>query len=74
MKEIDNYMTPTEAAYRWGINPETVKSRLKPSLYKKQINEMVEQGLIKFFQNPNGTRKEWIISTDAMEKWFGKKE
>lgn len=70
-KEIDNYMSPTEAAYRWGENQETVKSRLKPSLYESQINEMIEQGLIKFFQNPGGKRKEWIISSAAMEKWFG---
>lgn len=74
MKEIDNYMTPAEAAYKWGLNPETVKSRLKPSLYEKQIEEMVDQGLIKYFQHPEGKRKEWIISTQAMEKWFGKKE
>lgn len=72
-KEIDNYMTPAEAAYRWELPQETVKSRLKPSLYEKQINEMIEQGLIKFFQHPDGKRKEWIISTAAMEQWFGKK-
>lgn len=73
MKPIDHYMTPAEAAHRWGLSPETVKSRLKPSLYENQINEMVDQGLIKFFQNPSGTRKEWIVSTEAMELWFGKK-
>lgn len=73
MKEIDNYMTPAEAAYRWGLPQETVKSRLKPSLYEKQINEMIELGLIKFFQHPEGKRKEWVISAQAMEYWFGKK-
>lgn len=32
---------------------------------------MIEEGLIKFFLAPNGTRKEWIISRDAMFVWFG---
>lgn len=73
MKEIDNYMTPSEAAYRWGINQETMKNKLKPSV-NKNINEMVEQGLIKYFQHPAGQRREWIISVQAMEKWFGEKK
>ena len=72
MNEIDKYMTPMEAADRWGLSQETVKSRLKPSLYPKQIPEMIEAGLIKYYQKPDGKRKEWIISVDAMEKWFGK--
>lgn len=71
MKPIDNYMTPAEAAYRWGLPQETVKSRLKPSLYPTQVQEMVDAGLIKYFQHPEGKRKEWIISAQAMEKWFG---
>lgn len=73
MKEIDKYMSPAEAAYRWGISQETVKSKLKPSLYQAQINEMIEKGLIKHFQKPGAQRKEWIISADAMEQWFGNK-
>lgn len=69
--EIDKYMTPSESAYRWGVNQETVKNKLKPSI-NKNIDEFIEQGLIKFFQHPDGQRKEWIISEQAMEKWFGK--
>lgn len=73
MKEIDKYMTPSEAAYRWGVNQETVRNKLKPSI-NKNIEESIEQGLIKFFQHPDGKRREWIISDQAMELWFGKKE
>lgn len=73
MRPIDNYMTPAEAAHRWGVNQETVKSRLKPSLYQSQIEEMINAGLIKFYLAPGGSRKEWIISDQAMEKWFGPK-
>ena len=71
MKLIDNYMTPAEAAYRWGVPQDTVKSRLKPSLYEKQLKEMIQAGLIKYFQNPERQRGEWIVSVQAMEKWFG---
>lgn len=69
---IDDYMTVSEAAHRWGISKETVKNKLKPSIVKQEvIDEMVDQGLIKYFQNPGSNRREWIISKKAMEKWFG---
>lgn len=75
MKDIDKYMTPSEAAHRWGISIETVKNKLKPSVAgKESINNLIDQGLIKYHQNPGGKRKEWIISVKAMEYWFGKKE
>lgn len=74
MKEIDKYMTPAEAAHRWGEKQETVKNKLKPSIAgEENLKEMIDQGLIKFFQKPGGKRKEWIISEKAMETWFGKK-
>ncbi|MBN6205045.1 hypothetical protein JYK21_01160 [Ralstonia pickettii] len=72
MNEIDKYMTPNEAAYKWEKNQETVKNKLKPSLNKKEIEEMESEGLIKSFVRPDGKRKEWIVSIAAMEKWFGK--
>lgn len=72
--EINKYMTPNEAAYRWGINQETVKSKLKPSINQDEIKEFTKRGLIKSFVRPDGKRREWIISTKAMETWFGKKD
>lgn len=71
---IENYMSPNEAAYRWGINQETVKNKLKPSLNKKEIDEMEKKGLIKSFVRPGGKRREWIITSDAMKHWFGERE
>jgi len=65
-------MTPSEAAHRWGLSPETVKSKLKPSLNKDQISDMLNRGLIKYFQHPEGQRREWIVSKEAMEEWFPK--
>ena len=74
MKEIDKYMTPAEAAHRWGVSQETVKNKLKLSVIgKESLQNMVDQGLVKYFQKPGGMRKEWIISEKAMELWFGKK-
>ena len=69
--KIDNYMTPNEASFRWGINQETVKNKLKPSLNKKEMEQMEKDGLIKGFVRPGGKRKEWIISKQAMYQWFG---
>jgi len=71
--KINNYMTPNEASYRWGINQETVKNKLKPSLNKEEIEQMEKEGLIKSFIRPDGKRREWIITVQAMERWFGKK-
>ncbi|WP_117161355.1 helix-turn-helix domain-containing protein [Paraliobacillus sp. X-1268] len=70
-KEINNYMTPAEAAYRWGKNQETVKNKLKPSL-NSELDQMIKRGLIKYYQKPDGQRREWIVSVQAMEEWFGK--
>ncbi|MCF3942227.1 helix-turn-helix domain-containing protein [Oceanobacillus alkalisoli] len=72
MKEIDNYMTPAEAAYRWGIKIERLKERLKPSRNNEEIEQMVKDGQIKYFIEPGKKNRSWIISTDAMEKWYPK--
>lgn len=75
MNEIEKYMTPAEAAYKWGITRDTLKNKYSPSmLNSKQANDlqiMIERGLIKFFIPPHGKRKEWIITKEAMVKWFG---
>lgn len=72
MKPIDNYMTVSEAAHRYGKSIETVKNKLKPSIKgnTEVIDQMLNDGLIKYFHKPGGQRKEWIISVDAMEIWF----
>lgn len=67
---INNYMTISEAAEKWGVNVETVKNKLKPSLVgQEKINEMLNKGLIKCYSK-SGTRNEWIISQKAMKEWF----
>lgn len=75
MKEIDKYMTVSEAAERWGIPENTVRAKLKnrEKSYVQTANNMIEEGLIKFFIKKGGIRKEWIVSEDAMKVWFGEK-
>ncbi|AIK35414.1 MULTISPECIES: hypothetical protein [Bacillus] len=75
MKEIEKYMTPSEASFHWGIPRETLKHKFSPSgMTEKKVVElqrMLDEGLIKFFLHPKGKRKEWIISRQAMYEWFG---
>lgn len=69
MAKIDDFMTVSEAAYRWNIPLETVKNKLKPSV-NKDLNKMIDDGLVKYFQKPNSRMKSWIISKQAMKIWF----
>lgn len=73
MHEIDKYMIVAEAAERWGLPIDTVKNKLKPSVKGTwtQTEKMIEEGLLKYYQNPGKKQKIWIISMAAMEKWFG---
>ena len=75
MKQIDNYMSVSESANRWGLSVDTVRNKIKPSVKGTwaQTEELINEGLVKFFQAPGGQKKDWIISVQAMEKWFGKK-
>lgn len=70
--KINDYMTINEAAYRWDININTLKQRLKPSRNAEQIERLKKDGLIKSFKRPDAQRNEWIISRSAMELWYGK--
>jgi predicted transcriptional regulator len=72
-KTIDNFMTVSEAAERWGVPADTIRNYLKPSNKKKwqKTEKMIELGLLKYHQSKFDTKKEWILSKDAMEVWFG---
>ena len=50
MKAIDNYMTPSEAAFYWKIPDSTLRNKLQEGISKKADQErevMIQQGLIK---------------------------
>ena len=67
---IDNYMTLKEAAWRWNIDPRTLREKLnikrRPALQKD-----LDEGLVKYFKLPEAKYGDWIISRDAMESWYG---
>jgi hypothetical protein len=73
MKEIDKYMSPVEAAERWGKKVDTVKARLRFDYYGDKLDDMIDRGLIKYYKKPGGKNRDWIISTHAMREWFGDK-
>ena len=70
-KPIDDYMSPAEAAFRWGLSINTVRANLKWNR-RPELKYEIEQGLLKSFTPPNGANATWIISVKAMEKWYGK--
>ncbi|EOV9525565.1 DNA-binding protein [Bacillus cytotoxicus] len=73
MQEIDNYMTPTVAAYIYGISANTIRNKLKEGYSKKGDKDreyLIEQGLLRCYGNQ---RKEWIIHRKAIEYWFPEK-
>ena len=71
-RTIDNYMTVKEAAYRWDVELRTLRERLNGKRRPNAIKEEIDRGLIKYFKTPDAKHGEWIISREAMEKWYGK--
>lgn len=70
--EINKYMSLTEAAEKWNKSRHTVRSRLNTEVYGEQIELFIEKGWLKYFIPEGKENKNWIISVDAMEVWFGK--
>lgn len=70
--EINNYMTPNEAAYRYNIKIERMKEKLRPSRNEQEIETMVKEGIIKYFVEPGKKNRSWIVTDAAMKKWFPK--
>lgn len=66
--DINNYMTVSEAAERYGVKLETLKYHLKPSSPNEdKRKEWIEKGLIR----QSGST--WILTTKFMEQNFPKK-
>lgn len=71
---INDYMTITEAAYRYNISRDTLKDRLamRTDSAKLEVQALIDDGYIKHFKAPDAKRGEWIVTTVAMEKLFKK--
>ncbi|PEA83796.1 helix-turn-helix domain-containing protein [Bacillus pseudomycoides] len=75
MKEINKYMSPSEAAYLWGIPETTLKNYLQGKTKGHlSLEQMIEMGYLKYFIKPGGKRKEWTIHEEAMNTWFPKNQ
>jgi len=82
MKEIEKYMFLNEAALKYNVKYETLKSRVKPSrANEKQLEDMIERGIIRYFEaprDPNKTyqriQRSWLVTDQAMREWFPMKD
>lgn len=63
-------MTVKEACFIWGIQERRLREKLnikrRPTLRKE-----IEDGLVKYFRADGAKKGEWIITTEAMKKWYG---
>ncbi|MGG3523689.1 DNA-binding protein [Bacillus pseudomycoides] len=81
MKEIEKYMFLMEAALKYNVSYETLKSRVKPSrANQNQLDNMIERGIIRYFEpdrDPDKTyqrvQRSWLVTDAAMREWFPKK-
>lgn len=62
--KLDEVFTMSEAAERYGINLDTLKSRLKPSLVgSSRLEEWQKQGIIR------KSGKTWLLTEDFIKKF-----
>lgn len=62
---LDQIMTIPEAAERFGINQQTLKNKMKPSIIgQERIDEWVAEGLIR------QSSKTWLVTEKFIEKLF----
>lgn len=71
MKAIENYMTISEAADRYGISETTLKERLSGRTQRGQnlITALTNEGLIRHYKKVGAQRGNWIVTKKAMERW-----
>lgn len=67
---INDFMTRSEAALRWGVNENTLKDRLK-TRNTHLIEPLIAEGILKYHKAPNARYGEWILTKTLMERWYG---
>lgn len=71
MKTLDDFFSPSEAAYRWGIKIETLQEKMKPGRQGDKLQQWQNEGLLKYFAEPGKQRGVWILTREIMEMWYG---
>lgn len=67
---INNYMTVKEAAQRWGVKVPALREKLNIQR-RPELQKEIDSGLVKYFKADGAAYGDWIISKNAMEKWYG---
>ena len=67
---INNYMTVKEAAFRWGVKVPALREKLNLQR-RPELQKEIDSGLVKYFKADGAAYGDWIISKNAMEKWYG---
>lgn len=68
--KIDDYMSPAEAAFRWGIEKKRLLEKLNINR-RPTLKQELEEGIVKYFKVPGAKNGNWIVSTKAMKRWYG---
>lgn len=68
--DIERFMTVREAAYRWGLKVPALREKMNV-FRRPQVREEIDVGLVKYFKAPDAKQGDWLLSVDAMEKWYG---
>ncbi|HCF53584.1 MAG TPA: hypothetical protein DEU03_10605 [Bacillus sp. (in: Bacteria)] len=71
MKEIEKYMFLLEASLKYDLNFETVRAKVKPTrANEEQLKDMMERGIIRYFQSGPKGKKYWLVTEQAIKEWF----
>lgn len=68
---INDYMSPSEAAYRWGIPIVALQEKMKPARQGDKLIQWQKEGLLKYYVEPGKSRGVWILTREIMEMWYG---
>jgi hypothetical protein len=63
-------MTVKEAAQRWGVKVPALREKLNIQR-RPELQKEIDSGLVKYFKADGAAYGDWIISKNAMEKWYG---
>lgn len=67
---INDVMTVAEACERYNVNINTLREYLKGARVNVDIEAEKARGSIKYFVKQGGSRGEWLVSADFMERVF----
>jgi hypothetical protein len=64
--KLDEVMSPSEAAERWGLKRNTIIAALNRGIFEEQVRK----GLVRQHQYKNG-KSDWYITEQALREVYG---